>query len=69
MRKESPSLCECARRDELEASLREILDAAEALTRPGSAGQEQVNGARMTNALQAAARLIGHDGIVPEAAL
>jgi hypothetical protein len=64
----TPSLCECARRDELEQALREIVDAAERLTRPGSAGQEHVNAARMTNALQAGASLIGHAGIIPEAA-
>ena len=63
----SKSLCECARRAELEAALREILDAAERLTRPGSSGQEHLNGARMTNALQAGAALIDHSGILPEA--
>jgi hypothetical protein len=56
-----------ARIAELEAAILEIVDAGEALTRPGSAPQQHVNVVRMTNAVQAGAKLIGHKtGIFPE---
>lgn len=53
---------------EYRAALQEIVEAAEALTRPGSEGVEYVNAARMTNAVQAGARLIGSAGVFPELA-
>lgn len=55
-------------RAQLEAAMREIVDAAEALSRPGSQGAQHVNVARMTTAIQAGAALIGHEGIFPELA-
>lgn len=53
---------------QLRDAIAEIVDAAEVLTRPGSGPDELVNGARMTNAVQAGAKLIGSDGIFPELA-
>lgn len=54
------------RAEALSAAVREICDAAEILSRPGSVSHEWVNAQRMTNAVQAAAKLIGHTGVFPE---
>jgi hypothetical protein len=61
-----------ARIAELEAAIKEIVATAEALSRPGvvtGSTAEVILASRMSNAVQAAAQLVGDDvGIWPELA-